>query len=98
MTRSSPKGTEGQTLVVKGRLRTLSSVCESRKFHSTRRNATRTSTLGVLHSAYTFMGIVNISRRGLSRVAYPWQGDARALHRDKRSRAPTSFRIIITNC
>ena len=34
MTRSSPKGTEGQTLVVKGRLRTLSSDVESRKFTS----------------------------------------------------------------
>ncbi len=29
---NSPKGQEGQILVVKGRLRTLSSVCESRKF------------------------------------------------------------------
>ena len=69
-------------LVVKGRLRTLSSDVESRKFKP-RRDATGTSTSGVLHSALYMRASLNISRRGLSRVAYPWQGNARALHRDK---------------
>ena len=42
----------------------------------------RTSTLGVLYPA--LMGFVNISRRGLSRVVYPEQGNARARTWDER--------------
>ena len=44
--------------------------------------------------------LYNISRRGLSRVAYPGQGNARAHTRDKREvELPTSFafKIATTN-
>ena len=71
MTRSSPKGTEGQTLVVKGRLRTLSSAVESRKFWPQKvRN--RNVHIGCIVPCSLFaVCSINISRRGLSRVAYP---------------------------
>jgi len=95
MTRSSPKGTEGQTLVVKGRLRTLSSDVESRKFNAKKRRSRNVHFGCIVPYTLSVVCSLNISRRGLSRVAYPWQGDARALHRDKRSRAPTSFRVTI---
>ena len=51
---------------------------------SSEENATGTSTSGVLCPVHSFMGSLNISRRGLSRVAYPEQGNARARTWDKR--------------
>ena len=70
-TRSSPKGKVGQTLVVKGRLRTLSSAVESRKFWPQKvRN--RNVHIGCIVPYMLFVVCsINISRRGLSRVAYP---------------------------
>ena len=53
----------------------------------TRRNATGTSALDVLYPILSSYGVIvsyNISRRGLSRVAYPSQGNARAQQLDKR--------------
>ena len=62
----SLEGLVGRILVEKGRLRTLSSVTESRKFKCQEDIATEASTLRVLYTAYSYMGFVNISRRGLS--------------------------------
>ena len=77
----------GQILLEKGRLRTLSSTVESRKFRP-EESATETSALGVLYPVDSCFVLqeqhYNISRRGLSRVAYPGQGNARALLWDKR--------------
>ena len=76
-------GEEGQTFVVKGRLQTLSSASESRKFkHLKIRN--RNVHIGCIVPCSYFMSGLNISRRGLSRVAYPGQGNARARMWDKR--------------
>ena len=67
-------GFEGHILLVKGRLRTLSSAVKSRKLdYAQEDTATGTSTLGVL---CTFLIMsrkekYNISRRGLTAVAYP---------------------------
>ena len=74
-----------------GRLRTLSSTVESRKFKSQEdAQPKRPRWVYCYHT-------VNISRRGLTRVAYPWQGDARARQWDKRTVVtPTSFFFIKT--
>ena len=83
--------------MVKGRLRTLSSTVESRKFKS-RRNATERPrwvyyTL-LIHARRGMQIMYNISRRGLTRVAYPGQGNARARQWDKREVVtPTSLYI-----
>ena len=95
LTQVARKGEEGHIFVVKGRLRTLSSVCESRKFQCTRRNATETSTLGVLYTA--LMGLRQYISAWAIELLILVQGNARAHTRDRRSRAPTSFRIITTN-
>ena len=78
--------------MVKGRLRTLSSDVESRKFTS-QEDTQQERPLWVYCTQ--LIGASSIYLGVGYRVAYPWQGNARALHRDKRSRAPTSFRIIL---
>ena len=62
----SSQGWAGQYFVVKGRLRTLSSVCESRKFQSTRRERNRNVHIGCIALCLSHIGSLNISRRGLS--------------------------------
>ena len=81
----------GRILVEKGRLRTLSSDVESRKFTS-QEETQRGVHIGCVVLC-PIQRTMSISLGVGYRVAYPWQGNARALHRDKRSRAPTSFRI-----
>jgi len=95
-TRSSPplssqrrlpeqKGREGQILLEKDVYETLSSTSESRKF-KTRRERNWNVHIGCIVPCPLAMvgGLYNISRRGLSRVAYPGQGNARARMWDKR--------------
>ena len=86
------EGQTGHHFCGKGRLRTLSSTWESRKF-KTRRYRNRTSTLSVLYPVRIWA--VSIYLGVGYRVAYPGQGNARALTWDRRSRAPTSFRLTI---
>ena len=61
----SPQGREGQDILVKGRLRTLSSRSKSRKFELSSKERNRNVRVGCIVAYY------NISRRGLTRVAYP---------------------------
>ena len=69
-----------------GRLRTLSLAVESRKFNSPEDKRNRNVRVGCIVPIYY------ISRRGLTRVAYPGQGNARARRWDKREVVtPTSF-------
>ena len=94
----SPVGKAGQNFVVKGRLRTLSSTSESRKFKS-RRNATERPrwVYYTLQTSMVSADKCNISRRGLTRVAYPGQGDARARMWDRREvEHPRLSRLLLT--
>ncbi len=85
----SPQGREGQDILVKGRLRTLSSRSKSRKFELSSKERNRNVYVGCIVSYY------NISRRGLTRVAYPkreamrepWTWDRREVV------TPTSFQF-----
>ena len=80
----------------KGRLRTLSSTHESRKFRP-EENATEASMLGVLypvHITYCDVSDSTILHGVGYQVAYPGQGNARARAWDRRVRAPTSFIYI----
>jgi len=79
------RGNEVKGILIKGRLRTLSSTSESRKFKS-RRNATERPrwVYYTLQTSMVSADKCNISRRGLTRVAYPGQGDARARMWDRR--------------
>ena len=85
----SPEGHWGQTLLV---IRTFTNVifdCRISQIHQSRRDATETSALGVLYLSHLIIYIrvsilCNTARRGLTRVAYPGQGNARARQWDKR--------------
>ena len=83
----SPQGREGQDILVKGRLRTLSSRSKSRKFELSSKERNRNVYVGCIVSYY------NISRRGLTRVAYLDEGAMREPETwDKREVVtPTSF-------
>lgn len=61
----SPQGREGHDILVKGRLRTLSSRSKSRKFELSSKERNRNVCVGCIVSCY------NNSRRGLTRVACP---------------------------
>lgn len=58
-TRYSPLGHEGQNIIGKGRLRTLSSVTESRKFKA-RKKRNRNVRVGCIVSYFYFMDISTI--------------------------------------
>ena len=82
----------------KGRLRTPSSTVESRKFKSP--EETQPERLRWVYctlSPYYNKGRLpcNTSRRGLTRVAYPGQGNARARQWDKR-KVVTPTSLILT--
>ena len=92
------KGNEVKDILIKGRLRTLSSTSESRKFKS-RRNATERPrwVYYTLQTSMVSADKCNISRRGLTRVAYPGQGDARARMWDRREvEHPRLSRLLLT--
>ena len=66
----SPNGDAGQNLVVKGRLRNVIFYVQISQINASEDIATGTSTLVVLCTDCIVVSL-NISRRGLSRVAYP---------------------------
>ena len=75
-------------LLVIGRLHDVIFYVRISQIHCQEDTQQETSTLGVLYPVRIVIAIVdiccNISRRGLSRVAYPWQGNARALTWDRQ--------------
>jgi len=83
LTRSSPKGTSGQYFVVK---RTFTNVIFDIRISQIQdQKITQPNVhIGCIVPCSYFMSGLNISRRGLSRVAYPGQGNARARMWDKR--------------
>ena len=83
----SPQGREGQDILVKGRLRTLSSRSKSRKFKLSSKERNRNVCVGCIVACY------NISWRGLTRVACPKREAMREPRTwDKREVVtPTSF-------
>ena len=89
------KRLESQTLLIIGRLRTLSSAVESRKF-SVQEDTQRSVHVGCMiplryGDCRSVIGR-HISRRGLLVLLIPAQGDARARQRDRRTvEAPTSL-------
>ena len=93
----SPKGREGQDILKKdvyGRYLRLSDLANQ----SPEENATETSALGVLYPVHLILYRVDeriYSRRGLTRVAYPGQGNARARQWDKR-KVVTPTSLILT--
>ena len=88
---NSPKGWAGHNMLVKRTFTNVIFGCWISQIQDQKiRN--RTSTLGVLHSV-RFYTAVSIYLGVGYRVAYPGQGNARAQQRDRRSRAPTSFRF-----
>ena len=89
-------GEEGQTFVVKGRLQTLSSASESRKFkHLKIRN--RNVHIGCIVPCPYNNGFRQYISAWAIELLILVRGNARAQMRDRRSRAPTSFRLITTN-
>ena len=92
-------GFEGHNLIGKGRLRTLSSTSESRKFKS-RRERNRSVHVGriVPCSHYPFDVSDSTILHGVGyRVAYPGRGTARALMWDKRVEHPRLSFTLITD-
>ena len=94
----SPQGREGQDILVKGRLRTLSSESQiSQIWIFIWGNATETSALGLLYPVHLIISCKVderiYSRRGLTRVAYLDEGAMREPETwDKREVVtPTSF-------
>ena len=88
----SPQGREGQDILVKGRLRTLSSRSKSRKFELSSKERNRNVCVGCIVACY------NISWRGLTRVACPKREAMREPRTwDKREVVtPTSFILTKT--
>ena len=81
-----------RSLAQKGRLRTLSSSLESRKFIFGEDTATKASMLGVLYLQPSYEVVpYNISWRGLLVLLILRIGNARALDWDKQVQTPTSF-------
>ena len=81
-----------RSLAQKGRLRTLSSSLESRKFIFGEDTATKASMLGVLYLQPSYEVVpYNISWRGLFVLLILRIGNARALDWDKQVQTPTSF-------
>lgn len=81
-----------RSLAQKGRLRTLSSSLESRKFIFGEDTATKASMLGVLYLQPSYEVVpYNISWRGLLVLLILRIGNARALDWDKRVQTPTLF-------
>ena len=86
-----------RSLAQKGRLRTLSSSLESRKFIFGEDTATKASMLGVLYLQPSYEVVpYNISWRGLLVLLILRIGNARALDWDKRVQTPTSFHILLS--
>ena len=86
-TLDSPKRVGGQVLLENRTFTNAVFDCRISQIHWSRRDATVTSTLGVLshvHLKCMMNMFYNIPWRGLSRVAYPGQGNARARQWDKR--------------
>jgi len=78
------------SLAHKGRLRTLSSSLESRKFNS-QKIRQRNVRVGCIVSAPFMAYAYNISWRGLLALLILWGGNARARDWDKQVQTPTSF-------
>ena len=87
-----------RSLAQKGRLRTLSSSLESRKFNS-QKIRQRNVRVGCIVSAPFMAYAYNISWRGLLALLILWGGNARARDWDKQVQNPTSFfMFLISTC